>query len=117
MANVTDLVAGTGVGGVQEAAGANYGLTTYTRSLPNGTTEYVATYFKRVAGLAGQDKVTISGTGTSTVDAPTALANALNALNAVRRHRYLGAPGKQSGSAQASSFADGAATVATIDAT
>lgn len=115
MAVVTDLVAGSGVGGVQEVAGANYALQTWT-ALEAGAVVFLARFFKKLAGASGTSGATISGYGQSTVDSATAQTNALTALNAQRRHRYAGAPGAPSG-ATVVNFSDGLSTVPTVDVT
>lgn len=114
MATVTDLVAGTGVGGVQEAAGANYTYEHHTVEGPDGVTIHVSRYFKHVTGEAGTSGSRFEGVGTSEVDEATAKASALTALNAQRRHRYAGAPGQPSG-ATVVNLLDG--TVPTVDVT
>lgn len=103
MAVVTDLVAGSGVGGAQEAAGANYRLILRT----GNKGEFIAEYVKDKQGLdnTGMPSST-AGFGESTVDSATAQAKALASLNAARRHRFAGAPGKVSG-ATVSDFAHG----------
>lgn len=116
MATVTDLVAGTGVGGVQEAAGANYALEEHTVDNQKGGTIYVSRYYKKLAGESGTSGIVFEATGVSSVDQATARATALTSLNAMRRHRYAGAPGKPSG-ATTGAFPDGLATNPTVDVT
>lgn len=115
MAAVTDLVAGSGVGGVQEAAGANYALQTWT-GLEAGVVVFFARFFKKLAGAAGTTGAVFEATGMSTVDSATAQTNALTSLNAKRRHRYAGSPGLPSG-ATVVNFSDGQSTVPTVDVT
>jgi hypothetical protein len=115
MAVVTDLVAGSGVGGVQEAAGANYGLQTWS-TLEAGAVVFLARFFKKVAGASGTTGAVLEAFGQSSVDSATAQTNALTALNAKRRHRYAGSPGASSG-ATVVNFSDGLSTVPTVDVT
>jgi len=94
MATVTDLVAGSGAGGVLNAA-AGYAQTQYNM-ISQGQRTYVTKYSKWIAQpLSGYFE--FMGIGASTIDQATADTNALNALNANRRHRYAGDPGQPSG--------------------
>src|SRR5215831_11658860 len=94
MAVVTDLVAGSGAGGVLNAA-AGYTLTQYS-VVSQGQRTYVSKYSKWIPQvLSGYFE--FMGVGASVIDQATADTAALNALNANRRHRYAAAPGQPSG--------------------
>lgn len=91
MATVTDLA--------NAAAAVTAGYKKFQTSYPQkgGGTLYVTRFEKSLVGDAGATATLQSVVGQSTVDANGADAAALASLNAVRRHRYAGAPGKASG--------------------
>jgi len=93
MATVTDLVAGSGAGGVLNAAAGYTQVQATYRS--NGQLVYTTKYSKWIPQV-NSGYFEFMGLGASTVDQPTADTAALNALNANRRHRYAGSPGATS---------------------
>lgn len=74
---------------------------------------YVTHLEKPVTG-GGQGGSRMVATGTSTVSAAAADTAALNALNAQRRHRYGGSPGRTSGDGDS---IDSRGAAHTVDAT
>jgi hypothetical protein len=73
---------------------------------------YLSRYEKPLIGSTGESGflAVIEGTG-SDVDQATADTNALTALNAFRRHRYGGSPGRASGDANSPDIFGNALTV------
>lgn len=95
MANVTDITT------VANATAAAHGYTLSQYSVTSqGQLTFVAKLSKFIAQPAS-GYFEFMGLGSSTVAATTAQARALSALNANRRHRYAGSPGRASGSADA----------------
>ena len=90
MAVVTDLA------NAAAAVSAGYSKI-QTTNVEKGVTIYKTRFEKWLSGDNGMAGFLQSVQGQSTVDANTADTNALAALNAVRRHRYAGAPGQPSG--------------------
>jgi hypothetical protein len=81
-----------------------------------GNGEAVASFQKRLTGESGTTgSYVFEVTGNDVAgSATTARTNALASLNAVRRHKYAGAPGRASGTAQ-TTWPDGAATNPSVD--
>jgi len=104
---VTDLTAGA------QVTSAGYVTTQYQVVSQNQRT-YVTKYTKYIRPNRGQP-VEFGGLGASTVDQATADANALISLNAVRRHRYGGAPGQPSGATVTWDQQDVSQTPFTVD--
>lgn len=94
------------------AAGHGFTLVQYT----NSQGRKIARFEKKMTGESGTtgQPVAVWGVGEDASSATTARTNALAALNAVRRHRYAGAPGQPSGGT-VTTWPDGAATVPTVD--
>jgi hypothetical protein len=76
--------------------------------------ERYVTHLEKIVTGAGQGGSRFVATGTSTVSAAAADTAAVDALNAQRRHRYGGAPGRASGSAES---LDARGSTHTVDAT
>lgn len=94
------------------AAAHGFVLTQYTNS--QGKKIAVFTKDKKgESGTLGQPGA-VWAVGEDPSVATTARTNALTALNAVRRHRYAGAPGAATG-ATVTIWPDGAATVPVVD--
>lgn len=111
MAAVNDITT------VANATGSGHGYTLreYTRQAFGGATERVAIFRKSVTGESGTTgNLALEAVGVDLSSATTARTNALAALNAQRRHRYAGAPGRANGSTS-TTWPDGAATVPTVD--
>ena len=96
MATVTDLA--------NAAAAVSAGYKQIQTSFPSKqkgrqaeSTVYVTRFEKQLQGDNGAAPFMLSAVGESTVSAGAADTAALSALNAIRRHRYAGAPGKPSG--------------------
>lgn len=90
MATVTDLA--------NAAAAVTAGYKQFqTTKVIGGVTTYFTRFEKMLSGDAGATGTLQSVIGESTASAGAADTAALNALNAVRRHRYAGAPGQPSG--------------------
>lgn len=108
MAVVSDITT------VANATGSGHGfvLVQYT----NSAGKKIARFEKKMTGESGTTglPVAVWGVGEDASSATTARTNALASLNAVRRHRYAGAPGSASG-ATVGTWPDGAATVPTVD--
>jgi hypothetical protein len=93
-------------------AGHKYTLVQFKR----GNGEAVASFQKRLTGESGTTGTYVfEVTGTDQAgNATTARTNALASLNAVRRHKYAGAPGAASG-ATVTTWPDGPATAPVVD--
>jgi hypothetical protein len=76
----------------------------------------IARFDKKMTGETGTTGLPTAtwAVGEDVSSATTARSNALASLNAVRRHRYAGAPGSASG-ATVTTWSDGAATVPVVD--
>lgn len=109
MAVVSDI---TTVALATAPGGHNFTLVQYT----NSAGKKIARFEKDKKGESGTTGAigTVWAVGEDASVATTARTNALAALNAVRRHRYAGAPGAASGSTVAT-WPDGAATVPVVD--
>jgi hypothetical protein len=107
MAAITDLAA------VANATAAGYALIQYV----NSQGRRIARFEKNLKGENGTTGAlsAVCGVGEDATSATTARTNALAALNANRRHRYAGAPGRASGSGSVDSWPDALATVPTTD--
>jgi hypothetical protein len=110
MTVVSDI---TTVANATNPATHNFTLVQYT-SGANG--RKIAEFRKDKKGETGTTGMPSAtwGYGEDATSATTARTNALASLNAVRRHRYAGAPGSVSG-ATVATWPDGAATVPTVD--
>jgi hypothetical protein len=109
MAVVSDI---TTVANATNPATHAFTLVQYT----NSQGRKIARFEKDKKGESGTTGAlsTVWGVGEDASVATTARTNALAALNAVRRHRYAGAPGSPSG-ATVTTWPDGAATAPTVD--
>lgn len=111
MAVVSDI---TTVAQATAPGGHGFTLVQYT----NSQGRKIARFEKRATGESGTTGAIVQtwAVGEDASSATTARTTALAGLNAVRRHRYAGAPGAASG-ATVATFPDGAATVPTVDVT
>lgn len=94
------------------ASGHGFVLTQYT----NSQGRKISRFTKNKTGEAGTTGAYSAdwGVGEDASSATTARTNALAALNAVRKHRYAGAPGSPQ-AATTTVWPDGAATVPVVD--
>lgn len=108
MAVVSDITT------VANATGSGHGFTLVQYT--NSAGRKIARFEKRATGESGTTGLPIAtwGVGEDATNATTARTNALTALNAVRRHRYAGAPGSPSG-ATVTTWPDAQATVPVVD--
>lgn len=79
-----------------------------------GATERYVTHLEKIVTGGGQSGGRLAATGTSDVSAAAADTAAVAALNAQRRHRYGGSPGRASGS---SDSPDSRGSTHTVDST
>ena len=90
MAVITDLADATA------AATAGYAKF-QTSNVEKGVTVFKTRFEKQMQGDNGAAPFLLNAQGQSTVSAAAADTASVAALNAIRRHRYAGAPGQPSG--------------------
>lgn len=101
------------------AQAAGYALETWSTNDVSGKGQkqsFITTYHAKLSKLItdeGGSSDLLEAFGESSTDQPTATANCVASLNAIRRERYAGAPGDPSGATVVAAYPDG--TVPTVD--
>jgi hypothetical protein len=107
MATVTDLADHTA------ATTAGYQRIQVDRGVASKTTRFISRYEKWLTGAPGAGGFLLEAEGQSDVSQAAADTAALTILNAQRRHRYGGAPGRASGASDSPHSGGGTHTIDT----